>query len=996
MSESEPMIVDIELDTCQNFKMNLKSIFTPFIYKNTNIKEEIHRHCIKWVYLILNALYSDQTIKGTISNFIANLISTDSEKGVRNFADKSFELLGLNHTTKEEKIHRIEHRCQQAIQSGSTNVLFSDTLIYDLFFIMYMKGGMAIRYLCLYLNTLTGSPMYDKNTLLSNLGDVTDYDFNMSINPELPKNYFLQLQTAISEAVNNVLHRIANSDDFLKNPAVIDEFERMAQTIIGSDPVLKQSRCEIESADTLGKDTFVELPTFSLSRLMAAVKTVCRGDICKRDDGRTRKNIMLLAELIDVSYPKYDMFAERVHAWKYANNSIFISFCDLENDLCTLPTTPSQSVIRFNSLDDILDDIRITIQDSIQRGDLSKVAKRKKRLVFLGDLICNYEILKNRIAGTPFDPSIHKHCQNTVKDMICKNQYINKEVGFYISNIAIGLPADAFIIYRIIRKYILELTKKLAFQKSTVMYNGQLVYMDIIEYTIQAFDRYLITTPEKTLLELRETMCRMVVDAISLELSFPDLYMKQFIAQLFLKNLIQVIAGDYTGIDSFNKTVIIERENVYNLINRPFIGDNILEILNKLIASCDEACDKTFILVEEDVACHYNIYKTLENLKCEKIVAKIFSEKSCNLLLQVFAASINPLLEKYRRFFAVHGLVFDHNIEKDDSGEYIYRLSAQYNNVFFQRDIFYIENVAFQNAPLVNKQTLLELRFDTNMPKDTDVTVFMTSESTNVQLGFTSKSSLLQQYNMLSEQSIHWYAKSNYTRRISALNGVITNAELKALQDAEFPSILTPDMPTWLQAISQSIAGVRPRWEIEGRQPDSNEILNYVNDIQTYYLIHFPAELTASIQWYTGPAYKSLNNNLRLKLPLTPEQQYNVRNLDYIFSIVQPIGYPVTLYRGIQFSLENMQEKGIIHDDGYISASSDIEKAAGFTSPTTNCCLLAISVPPTAKIISTRVYSAYSEEKEFILERNASLVIRRVDTTTFPVTVIYVDYTKII
>lgn len=967
----------MNIETCGDQRMNLKSKFTTAMYKNGQIKDTVHSKCLQWINSITKSLYESLNIKSIIMRFIST-----SPNALLELAEKSFELIQLQHDMKERKLGLISSRYQQAVSSASTELLFSDTLIYDIFFMMYMKGGMATRYLCLYLNSITKSVVYDKDTLLQNLGDVSDYDFNMIINPELPQNYFEELQKEIHSVVNFEMSSISKNDEFFTSSTIIEEFLRMAREIIATTPNLAQTMCVTKTTQNIGKQSFTDLQSFSLSRLMTVVGTKCQGGICIRDNGSLKSEANLLAELIDVSYPNYSMFAERVHAWKYANNAILVSFCDLKYDMCSIPTTLSkEGIIRFNSLDDIIDDIQITIKGSIERGDFSKVEKRKKRLKFLGELVCNYEILKNKIYGGSFEEGLFKKCQDAVKSMICKNQYINKDVGFYISNLAIGLKIDEFIIYRIVRQYILEITKHLVFQKSAIMYNGTVTYMDIIEYTARKYEEYLSTTPNNTLLALRDRVCKLVVNAISLVLSFSEVYLKQFIAQLFLKNILQFISGDYSGIDTFDKTVIIERENIYNLFNRPFVRDNIKTILDALLQSCEMTCTSTTLIrVEDDVACHYNIYKTLTDLVCEKISATIFSPVSCNLILETLTGLLKPLLALYSE---TQSVVFRHELTPDEYGEYVYRLTVEYSNVFFQRDVFYISNIAFQNTSFTTKHTILEIRMNNTMPSD-DTVIYMSSKSEKVKLGFTSKSSLLQQYNVLTEQSIHWYVKSGYMRRITALNGILTNPELRTLYDSEFPPLSKQEDPEWLKQIPPPSIPI---------PLTSEEILDYINKVQSYYMAHFPRELTSSITWYTGSNYRALNKSLRRKIQLTPEQIYNSRNIDYLFSIVRPIGYSVILYRGVDSDIGTFELQGEIKDDAYISATNDISVALDFANFEKKCCLLVIYVPPTAKILSTQAFSLIHQEKEFILQRNASFIIRKIEhDANLNMRIIYVDY----
>jgi hypothetical protein len=975
-------------DNCQDLRMNLKSIFTKELYKSDFLKNEVHRKCIQWLNIINQKIYNDLGIKQILNRFIL-------QEDITSFVKKSLEILPVH---SEQWQTNILTRIKLARDQGDYEILYTDTLIYDLFFIMYMKGGMATRYICLYLNTLTRSIIYSKESLLENLGDVSDYDFNMTINPLVSKEYFTYLRDRLSGIVDETFKQIVNIDTFFTDRRNIDEFQKIARSVIADYPT--PIPCRLENQINTGKATHVDLEPFSLSRLMVIITTDrCNRGICIDDKGRHRDNTVLLAELIDVSYPSYDSFSERMHAWKYGNNAISIAFCNLEYGSCELPTLPSKTAIRFNSLDDILDDIQITISQSVARGDLSKVEKRKKRLKFLGTLVCNYELVKTRVYGGEIKTDILKKCQEAVESIVCKNQYINKDVGFYISNLSVGLRMDEFIIYRIVRSYIFELTKRLVFQKSAILIGGNIVYMDIIEYTINAYDEYTQITPDPTLLSLRDKICRLMIECISLEMSFADNYMKNFIAQLFIKTLLEFINGVYSGIESFDKKVIIEKENVYSVLIKPFIASSAEYVLDSLLNTCEETLGITQIRVEDSVACHYNIYKTLAGLKSEKITASVFTTEIGQGFVNAFKQKLKPHIDRYIQ--SAPGVLFTADIEQISPTEYLFKINVEYDNVFFQRDIFYMRDVAFQNTSFKIIHTALELRVvKGEIPPESDITVVKSSPSRKVVMGFTSKQKLLNESNIAIEQSVHWYTKSIYTRRLLALNSVITDPEIRAIYNAEFPPITKPEDPDWLKqlvAINQS-RYVPPNWA--GRTPTNEEIVDNIKETQALFLPHFPLGFIKSIRWYTANEnYARLNSNLRLKLPLTPDQETVVTVIDYLFSIVNPIDYGITLYRGIQATKDKLNAKflnGILKDDAYISASTSLEAAIKFTDLRNNCCMLVISVPARSKVLAVSVLSQYQQEQEMLLERGSSFIIRREEDVliqnNIAMRLLYVDY----
>ena len=101
-----------------------------------------------------------------------------------------------------------------------------------------------------------------------------------------------------------------------------------------------------------------------------------------------------------------------------------------------------------------------------------------------------------------------------------------------------------------------------------------------------------------------------------------------------------------------------------------------------------------------------------------------------------------------------------------------------------------------------------------------------------------------------------------------------------------------------------------------------------------------------------------------------------IMQIDTLFSLVDPLSEPITLYRGVR--LEAFTKE----DYGFVSTSYDIRQASYYSNP--KCCLMVINVPVGTRCIFVEKISQYEDEKEVLLPRNGKFVLTSVGLSQEP------------
>jgi hypothetical protein len=447
------------------------------------------------------------------------------------FIIRTYDACKLNNDKiRETRANNIIHRFKLMVDFQQTDLLFSspkqgivnansqnfdhidiNTCVFDLFFIIYLKGGMATRFICLFLNTLTKSDninssggMFTKEMLDEHLGDISDYDFNCSINPLLISQGQVNEYEILRQTIESIIKYTFEQfmlDPFFTNHMIIQEVVKTAAESYynyGTDTgSLSPSNEHIFFAPTIsdtnptqrvGTYSYVPIPNlFTLSRLMLEVHLKYRDDslICYKvgQNGQfiQNKSIKLLAELIDISCPDINNYIETHLAWEYANSAIELNWCDaLSTQACNIGQPNTYNNIRVYSLNSVLDDLTHTINESLARGDSSKVEKRKKRVEFFRNLICEYTLIIDKFGILPTQTDEIKNYCTDFTEKLCVDDYIDDDVSVVVGSYAVGLPQDTNLILKIVIKYLLniissfKLSEDIEFEKHFVTHIGSI------------------------------------------------------------------------------------------------------------------------------------------------------------------------------------------------------------------------------------------------------------------------------------------------------------------------------------------------------------------------------------------------------------------------------------------------------------------------------------------------------------------------------------------
>jgi len=129
---------------------------------------------------------------------------------------------------------------------------------------------------------------------------------------------------------------------------------------------------------------------------------------------------------------------------------------------------------------------------------------------------------------------------------------------------------------------------------------------------------------------------------------------------------------------------------------------------------------------------------------------------------------------------------------------------------------------------------------------------------------------------------------------------------------------------------------------------------------------------------YTHEDYRKINTLLRTTKGNLSEisddnvEKKKIQNIDLLFSLVDPITKPITLFRGVR------KEQYTKEDFGYVSTSFDMEIPMEYVNAREQCCLIEITLPVGTKCLCIESISRYEGEKEVLLPRNGTFVLTSV------------------
>jgi len=119
---------------------------------------------------------------------------------------------------------------------------------------------------------------------------------------------------------------------------------------------------------------------------------------------------------------------------------------------------------------------------------------------------------------------------------------------------------------------------------------------------------------------------------------------------------------------------------------------------------------------------------------------------------------------------------------------------------------------------------------------------------------------------------------------------------------------------------------------------------------------------------YTHEDYRKINTLLRTTKGNLSEisddnvEKKKIQNIDLLFSLVDPITKPITLFRGVR------KEQYTKEDFGYVSTSFDMEIPMEYVNAREQCCLIEITLPVGTNVFVSKVYLVMKEKKKYFYQ----------------------------
>ncbi len=847
-------------DLCLDLRMSLKSEMTAITYADTNINNLLHNKIREWYNHIMLSIYTNPEIQGNMNAFFQykQILPWGNESAAENlkkFIHDTFSMTDLNDQQKKKREQKIIDTFNVAVNNNA--YLFKYSTIFDLFFILYLKGGMATRYICMLLNTLSDGTMFSAELLQEQLGSVSDYDFNCIINATFERPVYELFYNLLKRILTNECEKIAKTDPFFNDESIRARFFQNAQTVAVKFPVILSGGCNIITNQPLGFSSDMEIAAkFGLVRLMANVPIKCAGSICFKDETGSGKNTAsIITELIDVSLPLFDNLEERHQAWIYSNKAVAIKWCFIDQNKCDPILEPNDvnmlrgkvfkikrssgviepgwslkegtsvnhgsvevvkgdimrsfdiqqlmelnpelfiatakekysltNKIRVYSLQSAIDDLTVTIRESEERGDTAKIEKRKRRLNFFKNLICQYTLLVNNQDGNINKEELSKYCVQNVEGLLCTNEFMDEDISLVLAQFSLGFKQDENLVFSIIYKYITFIITN-----SLSSYN----YKTSLLTTFKSdYQKFISSLNANQLNQIKPFLCNLLINTISLNKSLNDNFIIAYIGFLF----IQTISLLWTDVSSFiqttprfNPRLIMAMEQINNFSTRNIIktyAKPIIENIFNLIQGIyrDEAVQ---VLIRGGCAVHMNINSSFDKMNTNDIDLVINLQRYDNQFIVGLQQMFEIILAELRQSAPTADMKFE------------YVLYGQLFQVIIDYDI---RTIPGQITELINtslgqinlhsiiprvRHHIVEINF-VNSPSKiySDDQVIQLSNNGKHECVFYNSAFLIKEYNKLLMESKHWYRKSKYLRRIAAINGVITDMNVRISYESEFP-----------------------------------------------------------------------------------------------------------------------------------------------------------------------------------------------------------------
>jgi hypothetical protein len=724
---------------CYKVRMTIKSEFTKILLNKGDhmlygenqipLNEYIHNDIYVMYQVVVEFIYMDRRLKDMIILYLKEnkIIETSNSRIIiddeilKQFVKRTCAHAKLSDEVTEIRYKYIKTKFDTLNLTQNFQSLFEDLSVYNLFFRIYLKGGMATRWICAYLNSLSREeqkknkkskyiPIFTHSMLNENLGDLSDYDFNCVINPEFTLELYDTFVEEIERIIQNAFKGFIDKRDFFRDTDVIgymkdlalqtlrkiDELENNLHMDMRQDSKLAENLIPVNTQPkTCGFRSIVDVDgIFKLSRLMIGFqyKSKDRTSICYKMDNKNPEQatvfqeqipgykINILAELIDISFPSYNNNIERFVCWEYANKAIAVTWCNVYTDTepeCVLDFPNDQTELYRNtmtcifiySLDSIIHDLHITIQESIKRSETTKIAKREERLNFFKKIICLYNLLVyNTQYQTIYNDDLHTHCIDTAQLMF-PTEFISKDVAMFIGSLTKDIPfksnpanksiasqsnpsgvlsyqnnIECMTLY-IVRNYLVQILRnfkglypdltpnRVDRSESTIrLQTFTTAYLNAYDHIMEIL--YKIDNNTSDILKhLNKIIANLFVNCISFHVSLNDNFITHFVDYYFIKRVMDVFtvlihlknsvrANNESAIqecntalvgfddigNTYTKEVIELMEFLNHKITRPFVRHNIGIFTREISrALFDTYTEPAHLLIRGGYAVHLNL-----------------------------------------------------------------------------------------------------------------------------------------------------------------------------------------------------------------------------------------------------------------------------------------------------------------------------------------------------------------------------------------------------
>jgi hypothetical protein len=585
---------------------------------------------------------------------------------------------------------------------------------YRHFFKLYLKGGAANRFTVYYINSIAGENIFTPVEIKKELGDTSDYDYNLIISPHLHVTSWQILFNRLNNIIRQYLNYIVVHDPFFTDNKLANAFnniissgieliegykasyKELGQTIPNGinlnidrtqySPViireglegifelnkiydldnqlnkLKTLNNQIDDnafkiqnnfsdvrqpGNNLGFHNSFSFPppngfNVQLIRLMLKKEVILKSKICKDYDGSDNKAVSFATELIDISIPYYSQNAtgtkydntrgrdisfpvpnkkddqyvinsELLQSWEFVVEAIEIPITCCDHDKVSCISCAMLPTVYVYNMDSIINDLDLTLRESIARGDMTKVPKRQARLAFFKKYRCFYKMIVDRHTGYLNNIDMVPGYCDLELDKIWPFVYHNPLVDqILFTEYLTGVRPDK-------RGYMIKVVER-TLDKIVALTGNQIITnaVKVLKNSLASID--LTSSVSETY--FNEIFSKLIPNYISLTYSLNDDYIHQFIVYSYLKSTNDILIAftnntldkttmvGYSYDNLFEKTVISQMERYNNIITRPIVKEIAIPILQTLVNSLDNIA----LGIRGGLACHLYFSNVIQEI----------------------------------------------------------------------------------------------------------------------------------------------------------------------------------------------------------------------------------------------------------------------------------------------------------------------------------------------------------------------------------------------